>query len=335
MINIAILGAGRIGKVHAEAASKIKNVTIKYIVDPIAPDLEETAKKMNIEKTSKNYKEVLDDCEVEAVLICTPSDTHYTISKDTLNARKNIFCEKPVDLEIKRVREIKELVEKTGKKYMVGFNRRFDHNFKAIKDSIDSGKIGKIELIQITSRDPSPPPIDYLKVSGGLFCDMTIHDFDMVRFLSSSNVKSVFATGDALTDKKIKTEANDIDTAIVTMELENGALAVITNSRRAAYGYDQRAEVHGENGALSCENDTLSSLIVSSRNGIIREKPMHFFLERYMEAYRKEIESFIDSVVNNTNTPVTIDEAYQSLLIAKAAEKSLKEGKKVLIKDIS
>lgn len=334
MVKIGIIGAGRIGKVHAKAASNLNGAKIIWLADPIAPDLEETAKSMGIEKTSKNYKDILNDKEVDAIFICTPTDTHYTISMEALNFGKHVFCEKPVDLELGRVKDVKDLVAKTGKKYMVGFNRRFDHNFMAIKENIDKGLIGKLELIQITSRDPEPPPISYVKVSGGLFCDMMIHDFDMVRYLSSSNPKSVTAIGDALVNPKIKTEGNDIDTAIVSIELENGALAVITNSRRASYGYDQRAEVHGELGALSCSNDTSNTLVISSKYGIIHEKPLYFFLERYLNAYKIEIEIFIDSIINNKETPVTIEEAYQSLLLAKAAQKSLIENRKVYINEL-
>lgn len=334
MVKIGIIGAGRIGKVHAKAASNLNGAKIIWLADPIAPDLEETAKSMEIEKTSKNYKDILNDKEVDAIFICTPTDTHYTISMEALNFGKHVFCEKPVDLELGRVKDVKDLVAKTGKKYMVGFNRRFDHNFMAIKENIDKGLIGKLELIQITSRDPEPPPISYVKVSGGLFCDMMIHDFDMVRYLSSSNPKSVTAIGDALVNPKIKTEGNDIDTAIVSIELENGALAVITNSRRASYGYDQRAEVHGELGALSCSNDTSNTLVISSKDGIIHEKPLYFFLERYLNAYKMEIEIFVDSIINNKETPVTIEEAYQSLLLAKAAQKSLIENRKVYINEL-
>lgn len=334
MVKIGIIGAGRIGKVHAKAASNLNGAKIIWLADPIAPDLEVTAKSMGIEKTSKNYKDILNDKEVDAIFICTPTDTHYTISMEALNFGKHVFCEKPVDLELVRVKDVKDLVAKTGKKYMVGFNRRFDHNFMAIKENIDKGLIGKLELIQITSRDPEPPPISYVKVSGGLFCDMMIHDFDMVRYLSSSNPKSVTAIGDALVNPKIKTEGNDIDTAIVSIELENGALAVITNSRRASYGYDQRAEVHGELGALSCSNDTSNTLVISSKDGIIHEKPLYFFLERYLNAYKMEIEIFVDSIINNKETPVTIEEAYQSLLLAKAAQKSLIENRKVYINEL-
>ena len=334
MVKIGIIGAGRIGKVHAKAASNLNGAKIIWLADPIAPDLEETAKSMGIEKTSKNYKDILNDKEVDAIFICTPTDTHYTISMEALNFGKHIFCEKPVDLELGRVKDVKDLVAKTGKKYMVGFNRRFDHNFMALKENIDKGLIGKLELIQITSRDPEPPPISYVKVSGGLFCDMMIHDFDMVRYLSSSNPKSLTAIGDALVNPKIKTEGNDIDTAIVSIELENGALAVITNSRRASYGYDQRAEVHGELGALSCSNDTSNTLVISSKDGIIHEKPLYFFLERYLNAYKMEIEIFVDSIINNKETPVTIEEAYQSLLLAKAAQKSLIENRKVYINEL-
>lgn len=334
MIKIGIIGAGRIGKVHAKAALNVNGAIVKWIADPIVDNLQEIASSMGIEKTSKDYKDILNDKEVDAVFICTPTDTHYSISMEALNAGKHVFCEKPVDLELDRVKDVKELVAKTSKKYMVGFNRRFDHNFKAIRDNINKGVIGKLELIQITSRDPEPPPISYVKVSGGLFCDMMIHDFDMVRYLSGSNPKSVTAIGDALVDSKIKTEGSDIDTAIVSIELENGALAVITNSRRASYGYDQRAEVHGEKGALSCTNDTSNTLVISTSDGITHDKPLHFFLERYMDAYRTEIEMFMDAVINNKETPVTIEEAYQSLLLAKAAKKSLEENRKVYIKEL-
>ncbi|MEI0602666.1 inositol 2-dehydrogenase [Brachyspira alvinipulli] len=334
MIKIGIIGAGRIGKVHAKAALNVNGAIVKWIADPIVDNLQEIANSMGIEKTSKDYKDILNDKEVDAVFICTPTDTHYSISMEALSAGKHVFCEKPVDLELDRVKDVKELVAKTSKKYMVGFNRRFDHNFKAIRDNINKGVIGKLELIQITSRDPEPPPISYVKVSGGLFCDMMIHDFDMVRYLSGSNPKSVTAIGDALVDSKIKTEGNDIDTAIVSIELENGALAVITNSRRASYGYDQRAEVHGEKGALSCTNDTSNTLVISTSDGITHDKPLHFFLERYMDAYRTEIEMFMDAVINNKETPVTIEEAYQSLLLAKAAKKSLEENRKVYIKEL-
>ena len=334
MIKIGIIGAGRIGKVHAKVALNVNGAIVKWIADPIVDNLQEIASSMGIEKTSKDYKDILNDKEVDAVFICTPTDTHYSISMEALNAGKHVFCEKPVDLELDRVKDVKELVAKTSKKYMVGFNRRFDHNFKAIRDNINKGVIGKLELIQITSRDPEPPPISYVKVSGGLFCDMMIHDFDMVRYLSGSNPKSVTAIGDALVDSKIKTEGSDIDTAIVSIELENGALAVITNSRRASYGYDQRAEVHGEKGALSCTNDTSNTLVISTSDGITHDKPLHFFLERYMDAYRTEIEMFMDAVINNKETPVTIEEAYQSLLLAKAAKKSLEENRKVYIKEL-
>ena len=335
-IVIAVIGCGRIAQnAHFPAFSQMDNIRVKYACDLI----EEKANAMKekyafVENVITDYKIALADNEVDCVYVLTPNYAHYTVTMDALRAGKHVFCEKPVDLELDRVKDVKELVAKTSKKYMVGFNRRFDHNFKAIRDNINKGVIGKLELIQITSRDPEPPPISYVKVSGGLFCDMMIHDFDMVRYLSGSNPKSVTAIGDALVDSKIKTEGSDIDTAIVSIELENGALAVITNSRRASYGYDQRAEVHGEKGALSCTNDTSNTLVISTSDGITHDKPLHFFLERYMDAYRTEIEMFMDAVINNKETPVTIEEAYQSLLLAKAAKKSLEENRKVYIKEL-
>ena len=333
MINIGIIGAGRIGRVHAKALSTLKNVQIRAIADPVAKDLKEYAKSMDIDTSYTDYHKILEDKEIQAVLICTPSDSHYSISLEALAAGKHIFCEKPVDLEIDRVKEIQKKVDASGLVYMVGFNRRFDKEFMAMKKSIESGKVGEIELVQITSRDPNPPGIAYIKPSGGIFRDMMIHDLDMSYFLTGKEVKSVYAVGDALVDPAIKKEG-DIDTAVVTMELESGAVVVITNSRRTTYGYDQRAEVHGSKGCVMNGNHYANHSIFMGKEGVVTEKPLDFFLERYMDAYTLEISQFVNAIETKGKTPVSATDALRSLILAKAAMLSLKEGRKVLISEL-
>lgn len=333
MIKVGIIGSGRIGRVHAKALAKLSNVSINAIADPIVTDLESYAKSMGIPNVYKDYQKILEDKEIQAVLICTPSDTHYKISLEAISAGKHIFCEKPVDLEIERVKEIQKNVDSSGLVYMVGFNRRFDKEFMGMKNAIEIGKIGTVELVQITSRDPAPPPVAYVKQSGGIFCDMMIHDLDMVYYLTNEEVRSVYAVGNALVDPKIKTEGDDIDTAVVTMELESGAMCVITNSRRAVYGYDQRAEVHGSEGCVMNGNHYANHTVFMGEHGIVTEKPLNFFLERYMDAYTLEISKFIEAIETKGKSPVSASDALRSIILAKAAAVSLKEGRKILISE--
>ena len=286
MIKIGIIGAGRIGKVHCESILRyVKGATVKSVADPFMN--EETQKwleGMGVEKTIKDYREILSDKEIDAVLICSSTDTHAPISIEAIKAGKHVFCEKPVDHDISKINEVKEALAKSGVKYQVGFNRRFDHNFKAVRDAVKQGKIGELNVLKICSRDPAAPPVSYIKVSGGIFLDMTIHDFDMVRYLSGEEVESVFAMGGVMVDKAIG-EAGDIDTAIISLRLKSGALAVIDNCRRATYGYDQRAEAFGALGQVAISNDCLSNAVISNGDGVTAEKPLLFFLERYMQAY--------------------------------------------------
>ncbi len=334
MIKVGIIGVGRIGVVHAKALSKLGNVEIYAIADPVVADIETYAQSMQIPNAYKDYKKIIDDKNIDAVLICTPSDTHYAISIEAIASGKHVFCEKPVDLEISRVKDIQKRVDaENGLVYMVGFNRRFDKEFMALKNSIEVGKIGKVELVQITSRDPSPPPVSYVKQSGGLFSDMMIHDLDMAYYLVNQEAKSIFAVGNALVDPKIKTEGQDIDTAIVTIEFESGAMCVITNSRRAAYGYDQRAEVHGSQGCIMNGNHFSNHSLLMVKEGLISEKPLDFFIERYMDAYVLEISKFVEAIETKGKPPVSVIDALRSLVLAKAAAISLKEGRKILISE--
>ena len=283
------------------------------------------SKALGAEKVTKDYREILADKSIDAVLICSSTDTHAKISIEAIEAGKHVFCEKPVDHDVDKILEVKAALAKSNVKYQVGFNRRFDHNFEAVRDAIASGKIGHLDVLKICSRDPGAPPVEYIKVSGGIFLDMTIHDFDMVRFLSGDEVESVYAVGGVTVDKAIG-EAGDIDTAIITMKLKGGTLAVIDNCRRATYGYDQRAEAFGALGQVAIANDCKSSAVISDANGVTAEKPLYFFLERYMQAYVKEITEFVDCIVNDKPVSVGIEDGLQAVAIGIAAKKSLETG---------
>lgn len=335
MINIGIIGAGRIGKVHCESIMcYVKGATVKTVADPLMnQETEKWLKDMGVEKTTKDYRDILNDKDIDAVLICSSTDTHAPISIEAIKAEKHIFCEKPVDHDIAKIEEVKKALQGSKIKYQVGFNRRFDHNFAAVREAVKQGKIGALNVLKICSRDPGAPPVSYIKVSGGIFLDMTIHDFDMVRYLSGEEVESVFAMGGVMVDKAIG-EAGDIDTAVITLRLKSGALAVIDNCRRATYGYDQRAEAFGELGQVAITNDCASNAVLSNCDGVTAEKPLLFFLERYMQAYVNEISQFIDCIVNDKEVPVGIDDGLQSVVIGVAAKKSLQEGRPVKLEEI-
>lgn len=335
MLKIGIIGAGRIGKVHAESISKyVKGAEVKAIADPFINEATKAwALEMGIKEVYTDYHEILNDKEIDAVLICSSTDTHSKISLEAIAANKHIFCEKPIDHDVERIKEVVAALENTKVKYQVGFNRRFDHNFKAVKQAVLDGKVGVPHILKITSRDPQPPSIEYVKVSGGMFLDMTIHDFDMVRFLLDSEVEEVFVYGGSLVNEEIG-KAGDVDTAIISLKLANGALAVIDNSRQAAYGYDQRAEVFGSLGQVAVTNDSNSTAVISNAEGVTGEKPLFFFLERYMQAYAEEIRCFVDAIVNDTEVPVGAMDGLKPVLIGLAAKKSLQENRPVKLSEI-
>ena len=336
MLKIGIIGAGRIGQVHAESITKyVKEAEVKSIADVYLSDtVREWAKDMGIKEVYEDYKKILEDKEIDAVLICSSTDTHSPISIEAINAGKHVFCEKPIDHDVNRIKDVIKALENTKVKYQVGFNRRFDHNFRAVKNAVKEGKVGIPHILKITSRDPQPPAIEYIKVSGGMFLDMTIHDFDMARYLLDSEVVEVYAQGAVLVDKRIG-EEGDVDTAIITLKMESGALAVIDNSRQAAYGYDQRAEVFGTKGQVAAYNDTVSTAEVTNSEGVIKEKPLFFFLERYMQAYAQEMREFIEAIVNDTEVPVGAIDGLKPVLIGLAAKKSVEENRPVKISEIS
>ena len=335
MISLGIIGAGRIGKVHAQSImNHITSARLKTIADPFMnEETEASLRALGVSDCTKDYKKILNDPEIDAVLICSSTNTHADISLEAIAAGKHVFCEKPVSQDIAKIREVMEKLKGTKLKYQVGFNRRFDHNFEAVRAAVANGDVGDVHIVRITSRDPAPPPPEYAAVSGGMFLDMTIHDFDMVRYLTASDVVEVFANGAVLVDPLIG-KAGDIDTAIISLKMANGALAVIDNSRKAAYGYDQRAEVFGSKGQASVSNDTNSSLLLSSETGIHAEKPLYFFLERYMASFTKEVRMFVQAIEQDCPVPVDINDGLQPVLIAAAALRSLKEHRPVLLSEI-
>lgn len=336
MVKVGIIGAGRIGKVHVESiCTQVEQAQVKMLADPFMnAETEEWAKNMGVPNVTKDYKEVLADPEIDAVLICSSTDTHSPISLEAIQAGKHVFCEKPIDHDVAKIKEVMDALKGSNVKYQVGFNRRFDHNFEAVQKAVAEGKIGETHIIKITSRDPEPPCADYVKVSGGMFLDMTIHDFDMVRFLAGCNAEEVYVEAAVLVDPAIG-QAGDVDTAVITLKMENGAIAVIDNSRKAAYGYDQRAEVFGSKGMVAAANDTSSSAVISNAEGVTGEKPLYFFLERYMAAYAKEVKCFIEAIEKDTDTPLGVDDGLQPVLMGLAAKKSLEEHRPVKISEIT
>ena len=334
-VRVGILGAGRIGKLHGtNLVNAVSDAEVTVVADPFMNEaMEAWAGSLGIPKCTKDVDEVFSDPDVDAVFICSSTDTHADFIIKAAKAGKDIFCEKPIHTDIARIKEALAAVEEAGVKLQVGFVRRFDHNHKAVHDVATAGDLGRIYLVKVTSRDPEGPPMSYVEVSGGIFNDMMIHDFDMVRYLSGSEVTEVTAVGAVLTDPDYA-KYDDVDTAIVTLRFANGAIGVIDNCRTAPYGYDQRVEVHCEKGCVQDRNDLENEAIVSSRDGVFSAKPTWFFLERYNDAFITEERDFIDCVINDKAVPVDGNDGLQPVRIALAAKKSLKEGRTVRMDEI-
>jgi myo-inositol 2-dehydrogenase / D-chiro-inositol 1-dehydrogenase len=333
-IQVALIGAGRIGKLHGDnILAQLTEVKLAAVASVPIEAATEWAALRGITRVTENYQELLEDPDIDAVLICSSTDTHAEIIIDAAKAGKHIFCEKPIAASVPRIVEALNAVEEAGVKLQVGFNRRFDPHFAKARELVRAGKIGELHLLHITSRDPEPPPIEYLGVSGGMFMDMTIHDFDMARFLSDSDVEEVYAAGAVLVDPAIG-EAGDIDTAVIQMKFANGAIGTIDNSRKAAYGYDQRIEVFGSKGKVSVDNVPESNAVLSSSESVISEKPQYFFLERYQQSFVRELQAFFEAVSENRPTPVTGQDGLEPVLIALAANLSMKENRPVKLDEI-
>lgn len=333
-LNIGVIGAGRIGRLHTENLLKHPQVNVKAIADLQIDHARAWANGLAIPLLTQDAEQIISDPGIDAVFICTSTNTHIDMIERSAKAGKHIFCEKPISFDVRGTRLALQAASDSGVKFQLGFNRRFDPNFRRVREIVASGQIGDPHLIKITSRDPSPPPHDYIKVSGGLFMDMAIHDFDMARFLSGSEVDEVYVQGAVLVDPTIG-ELGDVDTAVIMLRFRNGAIGVIDNSRQAAYGYDQRVEVFGSLGQVNVQNDFPNSAEISTAGGVYRDKPKHFFLERYEAAYRLEIESFIKAIVNNEDVPVSGEDGYQAELLADAAKKSWLEKRPVSLSEYS
>lgn len=334
-IVFGVIGAGRIGKIHAENIVKhVPGATVKAVADVKVDDALKTwASGLGIEVVTDPGK-ILADPAITAVAICSSTDTHASFIIEAAKAGKDIFCEKPIDYDLGRIKEALAAVNKAGVKFMVGFNRRFDHNFARVRKAIVDGEIGTPHLVKITSRDPSPPPIEYVKVSGGLFFDMTIHDWDMAMFqLAPDEVVEVYAKGAVLVDPAIG-KAGDIDSAVAILTFKSGAMAVIDNSRQAVYGYDQRVEAFGSGGAILVENDFPNTARLFTGKATSGDKMLHFFLERYTGAYIEELRAFCDCIRSGKAPPVGGKAGLDAVVVAMAAKKSLDEGRPVKIAEI-
>lgn len=333
-LNIGVIGAGRIGRLHTENLLKHPQVNVKAIADLQIDHARAWANGLGIPLLTQDAEQIISDPGIDAVFICTSTNTHIDMIERSAKAGKHIFCEKPISFDVRGTRLALQAASDSGVKFQLGFNRRFDPNFRRVREIVASGQIGDPHLIKITSRDPSPPPHDYIKVSGGLFMDMAIHDFDMARFLSGSEVDEVYVQGAVLVDPVIG-ELGDVDTAVIMLRFRNGAIGVIDNSRQAAYGYDQRVEVFGSLGQVNVQNDFPNSAEISTAGGVFRDKPKHFFLERYEAAYRLEIESFINAILNNEDVTVSGEDGYEAELLADAARKSWLEKRPVSLSEYS
>ncbi|MEL0023001.1 MAG: inositol 2-dehydrogenase [Alphaproteobacteria bacterium] len=328
MINFAILGAGRIGQVHARAVAGNEKARLCAVADPIAAASDAVASRYGCDV--RTIDEIAASDDVDAVVICTPTDTHADLIEQFVGKGKAVFCEKPIDLDANRVRACLDVVARESGFLMVGFNRRFDPHFMAVKQAISDGKVGTPELAIITSRDPGAPPLDYINRSGGIFRDMTIHDFDMAMFLMGEMPETVQAISSVLTDPAIE-PTGDFDTASVIMRMASGKQVTITNSRRASYGYDQRIEVHGSLGMVSAENQRPTSIEVATAAGFTRP-PLHdFFMTRYIDAYANEIDSFITCLVEGKPASPSGQDGLNALLVADAALESVRSGTAVKV----
>lgn len=332
-LKVGVIGLGRIGKAHLTSLTqRVTGVTVVAASDPFE-STHDFAKKLGVKEIFTEADAVINHPEVEAIIICSPTKTHTPFIKMAAAVGKHIFCEKPLEMTAAAIAELVAVTEQYKVKLQVGFNRRFDANFIKIKQQVQSGSIGDPHILKITSRDPGPPPISYIKVSGGLFMDMTIHDFDMARFIVGSEVISVFAKAAVLVDKEIG-EAGDVDTAVIVLKFENGCIGVIDNSREAAYGYDQRVEIFGSKGMSHTTNNYADNQILYTKEGVQRGLPLHFFMERYTEAYREEIQQFVNVIKNGEPVPVGGRDALMATKIAMAANLSIQESREVSLKEV-
>jgi myo-inositol 2-dehydrogenase/D-chiro-inositol 1-dehydrogenase len=332
-VNVGVIGLGRIGKLHLHnIIAQIPGIKLIGVSDIIENSLQEVSQKYDIPIIKNDYRYLLDNKEIDAVVICSSTDTHAKIMIEAAQAGKDIFCEKPIALDLKEINRALEAVKTEGIKLQIGFNRRFDPSFMKAKEMVQSGKIGKPHIVKITSRDPAPPPIEYIKVSGGIFLDMTVHDFDMIRYLLDDEVKELMAVGSCLVNPEIS-KYNDIDTAIITFQYKNGGWGIIDNSRQAVYGYDQRIEVFGSEGCVQVANKKPTEVSLYGKESTTSDKPLYFFLERYNESYINEMKHFVDCIQNDRNPSVSGYDGKMAAIMGYAAKESFSKKEFVGIKN--
>lgn len=332
-INVAVIGLGRMGKIHLKnLLQAISNANVVAVADPVYPE-EQFKKEYEGLRFVKDAAEVITSPEVDAIVIATPTSTHAALVEQCIDNRKPVFCEKPLDLSLEITKTLLQKAEKVGIALMIGFNRRFDHNFMEARKAVSEGKIGNPQIVKITNRDPSLPSIEFVKTSGGMFMDFTIHDFDMARYMMGKEVVEVYAKGLVFFDEEMA-NAGDVDTALTTLTFEDGTYAVLDNSRKAVFGYDQRLEIFGDKGMIQVENNLANRNILYNEHGIHQALPLNSFTQRYIDSYCKEMESFIDALLNNTPVPIKNEDIVMATLLAYAAKKSMDEHRPVKLSEM-
>jgi myo-inositol 2-dehydrogenase / D-chiro-inositol 1-dehydrogenase len=333
-INVGVIGTGRIGQLHARnLAYRIPEANLVAVSDVFVEAAEKLAAELGVPAAYQDPRRILEDESIDAVLVCSSTDTHAQFIEGAARAGKQIFCEKPIALDLAQIDRALAVVEQAGVKLQIGFNRRFDPNFARVQQAVADGEIGEPHLLRITSRDPAPPPIAYVKVSGGIFLDMTIHDFDMARFLVNSEVTEIYVAAGVMVDPAIG-EAGDVDTAVITLRFANGTLGTIDNSRQAVYGYDQRVEVFGSKGSVSADNNYPNTATISDAQQVHRDLPLNFFMERYVESYVAEMQAFVRSVIDDTPPAVSGLDGRTPVVMGYAAIKSHAENRPVKLVEV-
>jgi myo-inositol 2-dehydrogenase/D-chiro-inositol 1-dehydrogenase len=332
-LTIGLIGAGRIGRVHAANLTRLPAVNLRVVADVNEAAARECAAQAGIPQATGDYQTILSNPDIAAVVICSSTDTHARIIAEAAEAGKHIFCEKPIALDLAAIDQALAAVAHARVKLQIGFNRRFDANYRRVHDAIAGGEIGQLQLLHIISRDPAPPPIAYVRVSGGIFLDMTIHDFDMARFLTGSEAEEVYTMAGVTVDPAIGA-AGDVDTAVILLRFANGAIVTIDNCRRAVYGYDQRVEALGSAGAIHTANNYPNTAVISDVHSIHRDLPLNFFMERYTESFLAEMQAFVDAVLHDRPVPVSGADGRAPVVLALAARQSHREGRPVRLTEI-
>jgi myo-inositol 2-dehydrogenase/D-chiro-inositol 1-dehydrogenase len=334
-LRFGVIGAGRIGRLHIEhLMRRIPNTTVSVVSDVVRKAADSAAAEFGVPRVVGDAKELIRSPEVDAVVICSSTDTHAEFMIESARAGKHVFCEKPIALDLDAIDSALEEVDRAGVKLQIGFNRRFDSNYRRVWEHIGAGDVGDLHMVHIVSRDPAPPPIDYVKVSGGIFLDMAIHDFDMSRYLVGDEPETVYAVGGVRIDPQIG-EAGDVDTAVCTLTFRNGVYVTIDNSRQAVFGYDQRVEAFGSGGMVRIDNNAENNAVLSTATAVQSDLPLNFFMERYIDSYIAELQAFVAAIENDEPTPVNGVDGRIPIIMGYAATKSLAEGRPVRMDEIA